>query len=226
MTSHAVLVVDDDPAMLDTVEDGLRLGGFSTLRASDGHEALEILRTSSVDLAIVDVNMPRLDGFELVERMRSRGLATPVIFLTARHDREDVTQGFVLGADDYVAKPFRLEELLLRVSAILRRTSPQTSALLTCGPIRVDPDRHEAFLDAKPIELSPTEFRLLEYLLERKGRVLTKDQILDAVWGIDFDTQTTVVETFVSYLRKKFHPVGTSMIQTVRGIGYKIVEPT
>lgn len=222
--SSTVLVVDDDPAVLDTVADALSLAGYRVVRARNGTAALEMARSIHPDLVILDVSMPRIDGFGVLERMRAGGNAVPVIVLTARHDRDDRVKGLRLGADDYVTKPFGLEELTLRVRAVLRRASggPGSTALV-CGPIVVDIDAVVASVDGRVIDLSPTEFRLLVHLAEHKNRVRSKEQILDAVWGIDFDTSTTVVETYVSYLRRKLAP-WDGHLKTVRGFGFKLVE--
>ena len=175
---------------------------------------------------ILDVNMPRMTGFEVLERMRHAGIATPAILLTARHSREDTVTGLRLGADDYVKKPFGLEELLLRVAAVLKRTSGAIDEIvLQCGKVEMNLDVHQVTVGDVVIELSATEFRLLRYLMENKNRVLSKQQILDAVWGIDFDSNTTVVETFVSYLRKKLDQQDEKILVTVRGVGFKIVDP-
>jgi two-component system OmpR family response regulator len=221
-----ILVVDDDPAICDTVEDALHLAGHATLRASNGDAALEIIRHQRVSLVVLDVNMPKVSGFDVLRRLRALKDATPVILLTARDDRNDVIEGFRVGADDYVTKPFGLEELLLRIAAVLRRTTVATTDVLRCAGFSIDRDRHMVTVDNSPIELSPTEFRLLEYLLENQGRVMSREQILDAVWGIDFDSSTTVVETFISYLRRKLGPSGPNYIKTIRGVGITLREPT
>ncbi|NBS27897.1 MAG: DNA-binding response regulator [Actinobacteria bacterium] len=220
-----ILVVDDDPAICDTVEDALHLAGYATTRSSNGESALETLRRERIALVVLDVNMPKMTGFDVLRRMRAQNDHTPVILLTARHDRNDVVQGFRVGADDYVTKPFGLEELLLRIAAVLRRSSAPTADVLRCAGLTVDRDRHLVTMDNETIELSPTEFRLLEYLIENQGRVLSREQILDAVWGIDFDSGTTVVETFISYLRRKLGPNGPDYIKTVRGVGFSLREP-
>ena len=192
--------------------------------AKDGQMALDRVRNDRPDLVILDINMPRMDGFEVLHKMRSLNIATPAILLTARHEREDAVTGLKLGADDYVKKPFGLEELLLRVAAVLRRVNGESDSVLLCGTISLSVARHEVVCAGNAIDLSPTEFRLLEYLMENKNRVLTKQQLLDAVWGIDFDSSTTVVETFISYLRKKMSPEIDNMLVTVRGIGFKLVD--
>ena len=226
MGLQLVLVVDDEEAVCDIIVDALHLAEYRTIRSEDGATALTLMREQQPDLVILDVNMPRMTGFEVLERMRKAGIMTPTILLTARHSREDTVTGFRLGADDYVKKPFGLEELLLRVSAVLRRTSGTDDAeVLQCGKVIVNLDVHQVTVDGEVVELSPTEFRLLRYLMENKNRVLSKQQILDAVWGIDFDSNTTVVETFVSYLRKKLAHEGEQLLVTVRGIGFKIVDP-
>ncbi len=226
MGSQLVLVVDDEEAVCDIIVDALHLAEYRTLRAGDGATALTMMREQQPDLVILDVNMPRMTGFEVLERMRQAGIMTPAILLTARHSREDTVTGFRLGADDYVKKPFGLEELLLRVSAVLRRTSGAgEEVVLRCGQVAMSLDVHEVTVGDELVELSPTEFRLLRYLMENKNHVLSKQQILDAVWGIDFDSNTTVVETFVSYLRKKLAHEGEQALVTVRGVGFKIVDP-
>ena len=220
-----ILVADDDEAICDTVEDALHLARYTTIRARNGQEALDQIRKQRPDLAILDVNMPKLNGFELVQKLRTLGIDTPIIFLTARHNREDVVSGLKIGADDYVKKPFGIEELLLRVSVILRRLAPHENQTLICGPISLDVSKHEVFCGSRIVKLSPTEFRLLEYFLENQNRVLTKQQVLDAVWGIDFESNTSVVETFVSYLRRKLSPEIDELLLTERGIGFKLVRP-
>jgi len=224
MAALRILVADDDEAICDTIEDALHLAGYLTMRARDGQMALDRVRSDRPDLVILDVNMPKLDGFEVLRKMRSLSITTPAILLTARHEREDAVTGLKLGADDYVKKPFGLEELLLRVAAVLRRVNGESDSALVCGTISLSVARHEVNCAGNTIDLSPTEFRLLEYLMENKNRVLTKQQILDAVWGIDFDSSTTVVETFISYLRKKMSPEIDNMLVTVRGIGFKLVD--
>ena len=226
MGSQLVLVVDDEEAVCDIIVDALHLAGYRTLRAGDGASAMTITREQQPDLVILDVIMPRMTGFEVIERMRQAGIMTPTILLTARHSREDTVTGLRLGADDYVKKPFGLEELLLRVAAVLKRTSGAIDeVVLQCGKVEMNLDVHQVTVGDVVIELSATEFRLLRYLMENKNRVLSKQQILDAVWGIDFDSNTTVVETFVSYLRKKLDQQDEKILVTVRGVGFKIVDP-
>jgi two-component system OmpR family response regulator len=222
-----IMVVDDETGVRELVCDALRIAGFETLQASDGMSALTALRTAKPDLLIIDINMPLMDGFDLVERLRTQNDFTPVLMLSARNDRADITRGLSLGADDYVTKPFGLEELLLRVKAILRRTSKEsiTSTLLTCGPITLNEEIHQVTFNSDVVDLSPTEFRLLAILLENKGRVLSKSALLDDVWGITFESETSVVDTYISYLRKKLHRNGFDGIKTIRGVGFQILEP-
>jgi two-component system OmpR family response regulator len=189
--------------------------------------ALTAIRNRKPDLLIIDINMPLMDGFELVERLRSTGDNTPALMLSARADRADVTRGLTLGADDYVTKPFGLEELLLRVKAILRRANVAIAkgVDMSCGPITIDEDSHTVKFSGEPVELSPTEFRLLQVLIENKNRVLSKGLLLDEVWGITFESESTVADTYISYLRKKLHRDGFEGIKTIRGVGFVIQDP-
>ncbi len=223
MTS-TILVVDDEPGVNDLICDALRLSGFTTMSAPDGLGALRILREQHIDLVVLDINMPRLDGFATLERMRDGGDATPVIVLTARQERDDTRSGFALGADDFVHKPFSIEELIWRVRAVLRRTGPQAEdPVLVVGRIRLDAARHVVTVDDAAVALSTTEYRLLELLMEHVGRVLTREQLLDRVWGLGAGVESTVVETYVSYLRRK---LGDALhIRTVRGVGYALEDP-
>lgn len=219
-----VMVVDDEPGVRELIGDALRLGGYDAIEAADGREAQQMLRHARPSLLIVDVNMPVMDGFELVRSIRDGGLETPVIMLSARGDRVDVTHGLQLGADDYVRKPFGLEELLLRVQAVLRRTAPvqEQQEVLRCGPIELDARVHRVKVNGTVVDMSPTEFRLLEYLLLHQTRVVTRSELLRHVWNIDFDTDTSVVDTYISYLRRKVHLDGFAGIKTIRGVGFQI----
>jgi two-component system OmpR family response regulator len=172
---------------------------------------------------VLDVNMPEIDGFEVCRRIRRNGYEVPVIFLTARDDIDDLRAGFRQGGDDYLTKPFSLEELGLRIEALLRRSRPAPgSSRLTVGDLALDEDAHQVWMGDEEISLSPTEFRLLRFLLINRGRVLSKAQIVDYVWEYDFDGNYGIVETYVSYLRKKLDDTDGKLIQTVRGIGYVI----
>jgi two-component system OmpR family response regulator len=225
--AEMILIVDDEAGVRELLGDALRIAGFETSTAADGMSALTAIRNKKPDLLIIDINMPLMDGFELVERLRSTGDNTPALMLSARADRADVTRGLTLGADDYVTKPFGLEELLLRVKAILRRSQVSTSLNpdLSCGPIKLDESSHTVTFAGEPVDLSPTEFRLLQVLVENKNRVLSKSLLLDEVWGITFESESTVADTYISYLRKKLHRDGFEGIKTVRGVGFVIQEP-
>jgi len=195
-TKSLVFVVDDEQGVRDLICDALSIAGFDTMAAKDGESALVALRGAKPDLLILDVNMPFLNGFELLAQIRDKGNLTPALMLSARGDRSDVVQGLRLGADDYVTKPFGLEELLLRVNAILRRTQLlDAESTVSCGPVTLDGSQHEVYLHETLVELSPTEFRLLEYLMMNQNRVVSKSQILDEVWGIDFESNTSIVDT-------------------------------
>jgi two-component system OmpR family response regulator len=222
--AQLIMVIDDEAGVRDLLGDALKLAGFETITAADGMIAQTLLRNTKPDLLIVDINMPLMDGFEFIERIRKNGDNTPALMLSARGDRADITRGLTLGADDYVTKPFGLEELVLRIKAILRRSqfSADTSATLSCGPITLDNDSHQVTFGSEVVDLSPTEFRLLHVLLESKGRVLSKTYLLDEVWGITFESESTVVDTYISYLRKKLHKDGFEGIRTVRGVGFQL----
>lgn len=207
--------------------DTLRLSGYEPFEAADGFLALKWLRENTVDLIISDINMPNMDGYELLERLRAIGDETPALMLTARGERGDVTRGLRLGADDYVTKPFGLEELMLRIAAILRRTNgsgDKSAEDIVCGPVVLNEDRHSVTLHGKPIDLSPTEFKLLYELMIKQGKVVTKATLLDVVWGMAFAANATVVDTYISYLRRKLHIDNYEGIKTVRGIGFQIVS--
>ena len=223
MTS-TILVVDDEDAIADLICDALALAGFRTVRAEHGMQALHQLRESSIDLVVLDIGMPTMDGFEVLERLRGKGDTRPVIVLTARQDREDVKRGFELGADDFVRKPFGIEELTLRVKAVLRRGGgSEESAVLCVGTVRMDTAAHAVTVDDRSVDLSPTEYRLLEALMRQPGRVLTKGQLLGQVWGLDDHHGSSSLETYVSYVRRK---LGDAIVlRTVRGVGYRLDPP-
>lgn len=222
--AELILIIDDEAGVRELLSDALKLAGFETVTAADAMIAQTMLRTIKPDLMVVDINMPLMDGFEFIERIRGNGDMTPALMLSARGDRADVTRGLTLGADDYVTKPFGLEELVLRIKAILRRSHfvESASTTLSCGPIALDEASHTVTFNGESVDLSPTEFRLLHVLLESKGRVLSKSVLLDEVWGINFETETTVVDTYISYLRKKLHIDGFEGIRTVRGVGFQL----
>ncbi len=226
-TTATILIVDDEAGVRDLLGDALRIAGYDTLEAADGDAALAAWRSNTIDLCIVDINMPSMDGFEFVEIVRHDDETIPILLLSARDAAADVARGLRLGADDYVRKPFSLEELLLRVAAILRRTSPtnEDERVLRCGPLVMNVDRHEVTIEDDAVDMSATEFRLLEALLAKKNRLLTREQLLREVWDITFDSDTSVLDTYVSYLRKKIHRDGFAPITTVRGVGFKLVDP-
>jgi two-component system OmpR family response regulator len=224
-----VLVVDDELNITELVSLGLQYEGFDVSSARDGRGALRAIREFKPELVILDVTMPDIDGFEVVRRMRAEGLWMPVIFLTARDATEDKVAGLTVGGDDYLAKPFSLDELIARVRAMVRRNSLAArqgpSGVLRYADLVLDEDRLEVSRGSRPIALTPTEFRLLRFLMLNAGRVLSKSQILDHVWEYEFGGDGNVVETFISYLRKKVDVEEPPLIQTVRGFGYVLRSP-
>ena len=224
-----LLVVDDEPNILELLATSLRFAGFEVATATNGREALTEARRLRPDLVVLDVMMPDMDGFSVVRRMRGEGTTAPVLFLTARDATEDKVTGLTVGGDDYVTKPFSLEEIVARIRAVLRRTSGKPGAgveqvRLTFADIELDDDTHEVWKDGELVALSPTEFKLLRYFMRNAGRVLSKSQILDHVWHYDFGGDPNVVETYVSYLRKKLDQHGASLIHTIRLVGYSLRE--
>lgn len=198
------------------------MNGYETISAKHGLEALRLIREEKPDLVILDINMPQLDGFGVIEKLRNENNNVPVIVLTARDQKDDKSIGFGLGADDFVTKPFGLEELLMRVSAVLRRSqnTPTSGNILVSGNISLDVSNYRISVKGEVIETSPTEFKLLNYLMRNMDRVLTREQILSAVWGLDFATDGAVLDTYISYLRKKLGD--NANIRTIRGVGYQI----
>jgi two-component system OmpR family response regulator len=228
-----VLVVDDERNITDLLATALRFIGFEVEVANHGRGALDAAATFNPEVIILDVMLPDYDGFEVCRRLRADGIRVPVIFLTARDATEDKVAGLRMGADDYVTKPFSLEELIARVEANLRRADGEGSAAdrgerLEFADLVMDVPRHEVRRAGEPVSLSPTEFRLLRFLLANPNRVLSKSQILDHVWDYDFDGDGNVVETYISYLRRKLDKVEPPLIQTVRGVGYtlRLPDPT
>lgn len=220
-----ILVVDDEDSLSDLVATGLRLAGHSTSIAASGFGALDAVGRSVPDLVVLDVNLHDLDGFEVCQRLRASHSRLPIIFLTARSDQADLRAGFTEGGDDYLMKPFRLEELVLRVEALLRRSQlPEANEpVLRCGPIELDEAAHSVRVEGAPVELSPTEFRLLHYLLLNQRRVVSRRQIIDYVWYLGFDGDAAIAERYISYLRRKLGVSG-ELITTVRGVGYALRE--
>jgi two-component system, OmpR family, response regulator len=223
-----VLVVDDEPNICALLSATLRLTDFEVRTAAGGHDALIVAEEFEPDLVVLDVMLPDLDGFQVARRLRA-SRPVPVLFLTARDAVEDRISGLTVGADDYVTKPFSLEEVVLRIRAILRRSrsevDPADSATLSYADLEMDEDAHEVRRAGKLIDLSPTEFNLLRYLMTNSGRVVSKAQILDRVWSYDFGGDGRIVESYVYYLRRKIDKHGPPLIHTVRGVGYALRLP-
>ena len=220
-----ILVVDDEESIVDLVSTALRFVGYDVQTAANGHQALTEASYFMPHLILLDVMMPGLDGFQVCERLRSNGDNVPVIFLTARDDHSDKLRGFTRGGDDYVTKPFSLEELVARIQAVLRRSqgeSESSSSRHRYQDLELDEESHRVWRGGELVHLSPTEFRLLRYLLINAERVVSKFQILDHVWQYDFDGDANVVETYISYLRRKIDDREPKLIQTVRGVGYSL----
>ena len=217
-----ILVVDDEDYITDLIAVGLRFVGFEVDTAADGREALAKVAATRPDLVVLDISMPGIDGLEVVERLRRDGVTIPVVFLTARDAPADRVRGLHLGADDYITKPFSLEELLARVEAILRRVAPgeRWQRQMTVDDLTLDRDGRDVRRGGERIEMSRTEFNVLEFLMMNAGRVVSKQQILEYVWQYDFGGESTVVETYISYLRKKLDALGPPLIHTMRRVGY------
>jgi two-component system OmpR family response regulator len=222
-------VVDDEPSIVDAVATSLRYEGFTVDEATTGRRALAQAQDDPPDLVILDVMLPDLDGLEVTRRLRSDGVRVPVLFLTARDTLQDKLAGLTIGGDDYVTKPFSVEALAARVRAVLRRAARTSdgaqvtdSDLLRAGDLELDEARWTVHRGGTPVELSPTEFRLLTYLMRHQGRVLTRAQLLENVWGWDYAGESQIVETYVSYLRRKLDPLGPPLIYTQRGVGYSL----
>ena len=225
--SRRVLVIDDEPSIVDAVSTALRYEGFDVIEARNGRIGLALAQTEQPDLIVLDVMLPDLDGFEIIRRLRADGLQTPVLFVTAKDALEDKVEGFSAGADDYVTKPFSLAEIVLRVRAILQRTigaDASADTRLSYADVTLDPETHEVWRAGTLIELTATEFNLLRYFLLNPRRVLSKPQILDHVWHYDFDGDSNILETYISYLRKKLNQLGPPLIHTMRLVGYVFRE--
>ena len=226
MTRETILLVDDEDHLRSMLEAALRHSGFEVRPVASGRAALDAVAEDRPDLIVLDVMLPDLDGFAVCQRLRSTGDRTPVLFLTARDSTEDKVKGLTLGGDDYLVKPFSLEELVARIQAVLRRTGVETdSAVLSCGDLVLDDTAHLVTRAGAEVALSPTEYNLLRYLLTNQGRVVSKSQILDHVWQYDFGGDGGVVETYIGYLRKKLDQVEPRLIHTVRGVGYSLRLP-
>ncbi|MGV9361056.1 response regulator transcription factor [Amycolatopsis sp. NPDC003731] len=228
MTSR-LLVVDDEATVRELLSAALRFAGFHVTSAASAREAVAAATAEPPDLVLLDVMLPDADGFEVVRRLRERhpghGAPVPVLFLTARDRQSDKVTGLSLGADDYVTKPFDLAELIARIRAILRRTAGHQAGVLTVGTLALDAEGHQVTREGQAIRLSATEFRLLRYLMENAGRVVSKAQILDRVWRDDFGGDAGIVDTYISYLRRKVDTGEPKLIHTVHGVGYVLREP-
>ncbi len=223
MSGHHLLIVDDEDNLRTMLAAALQHHGFEVSTASNGREALDQVADGRPDLVVLDVMMPDIDGFEVCRRLRSEGDHTPVLFLTARDGTEDKVRGLTLGGDDYLQKPFSLDELVARSTAVLRRTgTTEPDTVLECADLTLDDDAHRVHRAGDEVSLSPTEYNLLRYLLVNQGRVLSKAQILDHVWKYDFGGDGGVVETYIGYLRRKVDCTEPKLIHTIRGVGYTL----
>jgi two-component system, OmpR family, response regulator len=229
MTNAAsrILVVDDEDNIAFLLETALGIAGHETARAATALEAMRAVDEFRPDLIVLDVMLPDDDGFSLLRRIRSRGSTVPVVFLSAREAIEDRVHGLTIGGDDYIVKPFAVAELIARVQLSLRRagiTAGPAAATLRCADLELDDDAHRVTRNGVAVPLSPTEYKLLRYLMLNAGRALTRAQILDNVWDYDFDGDSSVVDTFISYLRRKIDNVEPRLIQTIRGVGFSVRE--
>ncbi|MDQ1294181.1 MAG: two-component system, OmpR family, response regulator [Actinomycetota bacterium] len=223
-----LLVVDDEPSIRELLTASLRFAGFDVVPAADGAQALKLAEQHRPDLVVLDVMLPDMDGFTVTRKLRERGSQMPILFLTARDETSDKVQGLTVGGDDYVTKPFSLEEVVARIRAVLRRTgalAAETSGRLLFHDLELDEDSHEVRRAGHAIELSPTEFKLLRYLMLNPNRVLSKAQILDHVWAYDFNGESGIVESYISYLRRKIDKDRSPLIHTRRGVGYVLKLP-
>jgi two-component system OmpR family response regulator len=222
-----VLVVDDEPNIVDVITMALRYEGFDVASAGTGAEALSAVRDHRPHVMLLDVMLPDMEGFDVAKRLGAERARVPIIFLTARDATEDRVRGLTVGGDDYVTKPFSLEELVARVRALLRRSgaAEASDSVLTFADVELDDDAHEVTRAGELIELTPTEYRLLRYLMLNPRRVLSRAQLLEHVWDYDFGGDARVLETYVSYLRRKLDEHGPPLIHTVRGVGYVVRLP-
>jgi len=216
-----ILVVDDDAGIRLALERALRLEGFAVSQAADGEQALAAVAAEPPAIVVLDVTMPGIDGVEVTRRLRGQGDDVPILILSARDGVDDRVAGLAAGADDYLVKPFAMEELLARLHALLRRRPDRAAVTLSVGPLRVDPRGRRATMDGRALDLTAREFELLETLARHAGMVLSRQQLLEQVWGYTFDVQTNVVDVFVGYLRRKLEAEGEErIVHTVRGHGF------
>ncbi len=225
MAGERLLLVDDEENLRSMLDAALRHSGFDVVPVATGRAALDAVKTERPALIVLDVMLPDLDGFEVCRRLRTEGDRTPVLFLTARDATEDAVRGLTLGGDDYLVKPFSLEELVARIGSVLRRTgTAQPGSRLACADLELDDDAHRVTRAGEVVSLSPTEYNLLRYLLVNQGQALSKAQILDHVWQYDFGGDGGVVETYIGYLRRKLDRSEPKLIHTIRGVGYSLRE--
>lgn len=234
----SIVVVDDEPSIRELLVASLHFAGFEVETAASGSQAVDVIERVKPDLIVMDVMLPDIDGFTVTRRIRQNGIKVPVLFLTARDDTQDKIMGLTVGGDDYVTKPFSLEEVVARIRAILRRTQEQDeiTPVIRVADLEINEDSHDVTRSGIPIKLSPTEYKLLHYLMDNEGRVLSKSQILNHVWQYDWGGDAAIVESYISYLRKKIDGIEITdengklqkvvpLIETKRGIGYMIREP-
>ncbi|MHB1136513.1 MAG: response regulator transcription factor [Coriobacteriia bacterium] len=221
MPEQTILIVEDDVTIARFVELELQHAGYTVLRAGDGTTAIELATEHDIDLVLLDLMLPGIDGLDVARFIRKRGLQMPILMLTARAETHDVVSGFEAGADDYLRKPFEIPELLSRVRALLKRTSPGPGPTVTeVSGITIDFERRLATLGGEPLDLTAKEFDLLSYLVSNAGRVISRDEILESVWGAQRSTDSNVIEVFVCHLRNKIGDNDNRIIQTIRGVGY------
>ena len=228
MESLKVLVVDDEPNIRDLLSASLRFAGHQVSVSPNGTDAINKIVELQPDIVLLDVMLPDISGFGVTKKIRGMGIETPILFLTARDDTEDKVAGLTVGGDDYVTKPFSLDEIMARISAIMRRTGKDAApgSVIRVGELEINEDAHDVSVNGPLVDLSPTEYQLLRYLATNPNRVLTKAQILDHVWEYDFNGEMGIVESYVSYLRKKLDPISTEpLIITKRGVGYMLKGP-
>jgi len=223
-----VLVVDDEPNIRDLLSASLRFAGHQVATAANGNEAINKIIDTPPDLVLLDVMLPDISGFGVTKKIRSLGIEVPILFLTARDETQDKITGLTIGGDDYVTKPFSLDEIMARISAIMRRSGKgsEGASNIAVGELQINEDAHEVSVNGTQVDLSPTKYQLLRYLATNPNRVLTKAQILDHVWEYDFNGEMGIVESYVSYLRKKLDPLSREpLIVTKRGVGYMLKGP-
>ena len=221
MAEQTILIVEDDATIARFVELELEHAGFGVLRVGDGPSGIDLLEANDVDLVILDLMLPGVDGLDVARHIRKKGIAVPILMLTARAETHDVVSGFEAGADDYLRKPFEIPELLSRVRALLKRSRAAVpSAPFEASGIRIDAEKRQAVQGGSPLDLTAKEFDLLSYLVGNAGRVISRDEILESVWGGQHATDSNVIEVFVCHLRNKIGDKEAKVIQTIRGVGY------